>query len=575
MNKILLLVSLTPLTLFGFPQLRLSSNTIGPLVVDNGQNPPGQTIDAYNLGDGVLNLAVTSISVPWLTVALGQGTTCPNGPVPICYPINITVNTSGLAIGTYSANFTLNDPTAIDAPQTVTVIVQVNGAPTSATLYVTPNNGAATAQSDNASQVVNTGSAVISVVNTTNGGPWLTFTLTGNHVTYSSYLLRAMSQIGQAEGSYTGTVILSGSPNPADDKSVNVTMVVTSQPIVQIPTSPLAFNLVQGQAAQSSTITFQNLGFGSLAITGATVSNASWLTVSSASGTNLVLSANPAGMNPGNYAGTITLVSNAANTSVVIPVQLNVAAVSGPTLNFSGVVDNAAYKTGLASGSIAAVFGTQLTGSAANAGSFPLPTTLGGVQLLMNGTAVPLFYVGPNQIDFQVPYNLTAGQIILQEMLNGMPSNQVSATVNSVAPRLFITGQTAPDGTPYGVVFNSDQTPALPNNLLPGSHPAHLGDVMTIYLLGLGPVAPPVQTGQPAAASPLSVTTSPVQVNYGGQGTATVSTNAIYAGLAPFFAGLYQIDALLPQTAPTGTIPVSVTIQGVNSNMVDMTVGPM
>jgi uncharacterized protein (TIGR03437 family) len=569
----LFVLYLTSLTLLASPQLRLNSANVGPVVLENGVNAPVQTINAFNLGDGTLNLSVTSSSASWLTASVGQSTTCNGGPVPVCDPINITLNTSGLAIGTYSANFSLNDPNAVDSPQTVNVTVQVDGAPTSATFYVSPNTGAATAQSDTASLIINTGSTVLSSVNTSSGGSWLNFTLTGNHVTYSSYQLRVSAQPGQAAGSYSGTVVLSGSPIAADDQSISVTMNVTSQPILQIPSSPITFNLVQGQAPQTFDVTFQNVGLGSLAISGATVSNASWLGASSLGGSNVSLTANSAGLSPGSYSGTITPASNAANTAIPIPVQINVAAATGPILGFGGAVDNAAYMTGLAAGSIGAVFGTQLTNSAsANAAGFPLPTSLTGVQLLVNGSPVPLFYAGPGQINFQVPYGLSSGQILVQETLNGQASNRISATVNSIAPRLFVIGQNTPTGAPFGAVFNSDSTLALPANLVAGSHPAHLGDVLTFYVLGLGPTSPSVATGTPAPTLPLAVTTTPVQVIYGGQGLGTITTNAIFSGLAPSFAGLYQIDALLPQGAPTGNVPVSITIQGLVSNIVYLAV---
>ena len=138
----------------------------------------------------------------------------------------------------------------------------------------------------------------------------------------------------------------------------------------------------------------------------------------------------------------------------------------------------------------------------------------------------------------QVPFEIVPGQAIVQVVRNGQPGNKVSASVSPSAPRLFVTGQTASNGAPYGAVFNSDGTLALSSNMATGAHPAHLGDVLTIYALGLGPVMPSVADGEPAPSAPLAATTSSVQVTYGGNGFATVTTNAIYAGLAPFFAGL-------------------------------------
>jgi uncharacterized protein (TIGR03437 family) len=574
----LLLVCVSSVTLTAAPQLRLSATSLGPIYAENGTNAFSQTINAFNLGDGSLNLAVTSSSASWLSGSVGQPATCSGGPVPACIPITISLNTAGLAIGSYSEYLTLNDPNAIDAPQTVTVLVQVNGAPASVSFYVTPNNGAATAQSDTGVLTVNTGSSVLSSVTTADNGSWLNFVLTGSHVVYTSYQLRVTAQPGQPEGNYTGTVVLSGSPNSADTKNVSVSLNVTSQPIIQIPSSTITFNLVQGQPPQTQNVAFQNIGLGSLSISGATASGGNWLSASAIGGVNTAITASPDSLSQGSYFGAITLTSNAANTAVAIPVRVNVAAAGGPTIAFAGVVDNAAFMTGQAvgAGSVAAVFGSQLTNSGpAYASGFPLPTTLAGVQVLVSGSPVPLFYAGASQIDIQVPFGLASGQVLVQVLLNGQPSNRVSATVASSAPRLFALKQlpAAPDGTTYGVVLNSDSTLALPSNLAAGSHPAHIGDVLTIYALGLGPVSPSVNTGQPApGVAPLAQTTNPVQVTYGAGTGGSVTTGTIYAGLAPFFAGLYQIDVLLPQGAPTGNVPVSISLLGQLSNIVEMSI---
>ena len=43
------------------PKLRLTSATIGPVVVATGENGPQQSIDAYNVGDGELALDRKSV----------------------------------------------------------------------------------------------------------------------------------------------------------------------------------------------------------------------------------------------------------------------------------------------------------------------------------------------------------------------------------------------------------------------------------------------------------------------------------------------------------------------------------
>ncbi len=573
----ILLLSFGAATLAAAPQLRLSNTAVGTIYVENGANAAAQTVNAFNVGNGALNLSVIS-SASWLSGTMGQPATCSGGPVTACIPIKISLNTSGLAVGTYTEWLTLTDPNAIDSPQNITVTVQVGGAPASADLYVTPNNGGATAQSGTSQMTVNTGGSVQSSIKTSDNGQWLSFALFGggSYTFFTPYQLRVTSQPGQAEGNYSGTVVLSGSPVPADNQSVAVTMHVTSQPIVQY--SPITLNLVQGQALQTYNVGFQNAGLGTLSITGVSTAGGSWLSASAVSPTTVGVTVDTSSLGPGSYSGSLTLASNAANTAVPIPVRVNVAAASNPLIAVGGVVDNAAFASGQAvgSGTIAAVFGTQFSAMGAGyASSLPLPTVLNGIQVLMNGTPVPLFYIDANQADIQVPFGIT-GPVVVQVVRNGNAGNQVSAIVDSIAPRLFpLTGlPSSPDTSPYGIVINaSDNTLALPSNIGVPAHPAHRGDVVTIYALGLGPVTPSVSTGAAApAVEPLARVANPVQVLFGGGFLGSSASTPSYAGLAPNFAGLYQINVAIPLDCPLGNIPVMISMPGHASNFVEMAI---
>ena len=66
---------------------------------------------------------------------------------------------------------------------------------------------------------------------------------------------------------------------------------------------------------------------------------------------------------PGIYTGTVTIASNAANSSVAVPVQFTVEAQTAPIAYAGGAVNNGTFASGesLAQGDIAAVFGDQLT----------------------------------------------------------------------------------------------------------------------------------------------------------------------------------------------------------------------
>ncbi len=196
--------------------------------------------------------------------------------------------------------------------------------------------------------------------------------------------------------------------------------------------------------------------------------------------------------------------------------------------------------------------------------------------MLMNGLAVPIFYVDANQVNVQVPFEISAGQVTVQVVRDNTPGNRVTAVVDSMSPRLFPLRQLplAPDGSPYGVVINnSDGTLAVPSNLGVGGHPAKPGDVIIIYALGLGPVTPFVATGAAAPArEPLARTSNPIQVSFGSLASGIPPVTPTYAGLAPGYAGLYQINVAIPLNVPTGSLPVNVAIPGHPSNTVDLVI---
>ena len=104
----------------------------------------------------------------------------------------------------------------------------------------------------------------------------------------------------------------------------------------------------------------------------------------------------------------MTIASNAANNSQVsLPVELTVDASGVPLISTGAVVNVGNYaQESIAPGDIAAVFGDQFApaGSALSNSGVPLPTSLGGVQVLVNGMPAPLYYVSPGQINFQIPY---------------------------------------------------------------------------------------------------------------------------------------------------------------------------
>ncbi len=70
--------------------------------------------------------------------------------------------------------------------------------------------------------------------------------------------------------------------------------------------------------------------------------------------------------------------------------------------------------------------------------SVPLQTTLDGIQVLVNGTAAPLYYVSPGQINFEIPIDAATGDGTVQVVRNGTAGNLVYVDINAQVPRFIV-----------------------------------------------------------------------------------------------------------------------------------------
>lgn len=88
-----------------------------------------------------------------------------------------------------------------------------------------------------------------------------------------------------------------------------------------------------------------------------------------------------------------------------------------------------------------------------------------------------------------------------------------------------------------------------------------------MYCTGLGATQPAVKSGEAAPSSePLARVTTTVTATVGGQ-AATVQ----FAGLAPGFVGLYQVNVQIPAgVAPGSSMPLVLSQNGVPSNTVTL-----
>jgi uncharacterized protein (TIGR03437 family) len=414
-------------------------------------------------------------------------------------------------------------------------------------------------------------------VSTQSGGNWLQFLsgASGIVAQASPWIIEVAAQSGQAPGTYMGSVTISGSSVASDNQTINVTMIVTNAPIVSLnANTPVLLTSFVGGPAQYSAVSFNNAASGtSLNVTGATGSSP-FITASVTSSGAILIEANPAGLSAGISSGTVTISSNAANNSQIsIPVELTVEPAGLPMILTGGIVNSANFAAEpVSQGDVASIFGSQFAppGTFAVNSSTPLATTLGGAQVLVNGTPAPLYFVGPSQINFQVPYGVTAQQLsTVQVVANGMAGNTRSVSIDAVAPRLlsgFLAG--------YGAIVNGlDGSLTFPSGTnVPGftAHPAKPGDTIVIYGIGFGQTTPPAVEGQAAPSKAPLETTSAATVIFGGGFTGTpASGNVTFTGLTPTDAGLYQVNVVVPATTPLGAlVPVTVLVNGVESNVV-------
>jgi len=107
------------------------------------------------------------------------------------------------------------------------------------------------------------------------------------------------------------------------------------------------------------------------------------------------------------------------------------------------------------------------------------------------------------------------------------------AIPQAVAPGIF----TLADGS--GVIQHSSDY-----RLVTLSNPAKPGEVIIIYVTGLGVVSPTVPDGEP--------TTGPDVANAPGVFVGSVYENVLYAGMTPGYPGLYQLNVQLSPATPSG-----------------------
>jgi len=229
-----------------------------------------------------------------------------------------------------------------------------------------------------------------------------------------------------------------------------------------------------------------------------------------------------------------------------------------PAVTPGGVVSAVDYTSSPAQGLLVSIFGSSFSETTAGAQSLPLPQQLGQTTVFLGGEQLPLLFVSGGQINLVVPFDLAPQmQYPLIVQRGTAISVPVTVTVMSAQPAILSANGS---GSGQGQIYRIDTSGNAA--LADAQTPAQAGEALVIYCAGLGTVTPnvPAGAGSPPGG-PVSNTTAPVSVTIGGQ-----PAQVLFSGLAPGFAGLYQVNAVVPNGVASGNqVPVTISVAGQSS----------
>jgi uncharacterized protein (TIGR03437 family) len=542
----------------------LAVSTASPLVTSNadsvtfsyqvgGAVPAAQTVP-INCSGTVSAFTVSTIG-GWLRASPASGLT------PAI--LNISVDPSGLAAGSYTGSATITFSGACGGNQTVSASLVVSASqpltiPTltfsAGSLSFTANAGGAAPAAQTVSLTCSSGAAQFQVTPASNGG-WLSI---GSSIgTTPGTLTVLVNPSGLAAGSYAGSISATATacgvtPALPVTLTVNPAAGPIATPGVTVTPASLIFTYQTG-GANPTDQTLVLSGGASLSFT-ATASGSGWISVTPAAGVapgNVIVSVNPAGLLAGTYSGIILIATGTSaagatqNVGVTLTVSAGAAApiISAPTI--TSLVSGASFlPSPLAPGEIISLFGHGLGPSDSapmrlTAGGL-VDNTLAGTRVTIDGTPAPLLYTQAGLVNAVVPFSV-AGKSTVQVQIEyqGVRSAPVSFLVADAAPAIFSI-----DGSGRGQGAILDQDTSVNSDL----NPADRGSIMVLYASGAGLMVPASDDGA-IAGDVLGKPVAAVSVLVDGQ-----DTEILYAGAAPgLVAGVLQVNFRLPQQIRTGS----------------------
>lgn len=571
--------------------ITLSQTGLNFTAVADGPEPIAQSLTVSGGGASQLSWSVQTqaLGLPagqpsWLSVSPASGTSAGGSTGT---SLTVSVNQDGLAPGIYYGSINVSAPNAANGPQTVSVVLNVQPVAGQGTAPVqVPVAGlvlkgiaGSAVPAQQQIQLFSPGTSPVSFT-LTPSVPWLSVTPATGTLTPGVNLFTVFAApSGLTAGIQRGTLKMSF----GDNTSVQLQVAMIAVPLTANASSPVcpankpaslvaAFrqpaNLTTLSQALAQPVQIQLLDDCGNPVT---AQNGGSAQVSFSNGDPAVNLTDVGGglwegtWIPTNFTGsafTVQVVGlePAPGSSAVLSgsASAGVSLLGSSNTRLVGIVNAAIGGHAIAGvaplGGYVSIYGSLLSGTAASASSVPLPTVLGGTQVLLGGQALPLSYVGPRQINAVIPQGLSPNGTYPLVIVNApTESVPVPVTVVQYQPGIFAT-----------VIAG---TSLYPGPVTDGSRPVKSGsEYLTVYCTGLGPVAGPHGEAPPAdgTAAPATIlysTTAKVTATIGG-----VNAPVVFSGLTPTLAALDQVNVQVPAGVQTGSaVPLVLTVTDPNT----------
>lgn len=256
---------------------------------------------------------------------------------------------------------------------------------------------------------------------------------------------------------------------------------------------------------------------------------------------------------PPTVSNTVSVSGGGAASTTSPSDVVNIKPNTQPTISL--VASSATGAQPFAAGQLISIYGMRLGPSAPSGIQIgpdgAVTKSNGGTQILFDGSAAPILFASSGQVNAAIPCS-GAGQPSTKMVLYylAVPSVPTTLQLGAAAPGIYTLSGS---GRGLAVVVNQD------NSINSSSNAAPRGSVVTFYATGIGLTKPCVDghiysTDFPTPTLPVSVSVGDAraQVTYAGQ-------------LPGFISGAAQINAVIPNDAPTGVVALTLSVGGVTS----------